>query len=59
VANTDAQGYAIVTLTPAKLSCTFCTLKKVANGVAPALPATASRTQLEVVAGTPAVTVVA
>ncbi len=59
VANTDAQGYAIVTLTPAKLSCSFHTLKPLAAGAAPALPATRSITRLEVAAGSPTVTVLA
>ena len=57
VANTDAQGYALVTLTPAKLSCSFHTLKTLSAGAAPALPATRSITKLEVVAGSPSVTV--
>jgi len=57
VANTDAQGYAIVTLTPAKLSCSFHTLKPLAAGTAPALPATRAITRLEVNAGSPTVTV--
>lgn len=59
VAHTDAQGYAIVTLTPAKLSCSFHTLKPLAAGAAPALPATRSITRLEVAAGSPTVTVLA
>jgi len=57
VANTDAQGYALVTLTPAKLSCSFHTLKTLSAGVAPAQPATRSTSRLEVVAGSPSVTV--
>lgn len=51
-ADTNAEGYALVTLTPDKLSCTFHTLKSVSGGVAPALPATASTRVLEVAAGT-------
>ena len=56
--DTDAQGYAVVTLTASKLSCTFHKLKPIADGVAPALPATASVKVVEVAAGVPAVTVV-
>ncbi|URF03271.1 alkaline phosphatase D family protein [Cupriavidus campinensis] len=56
--NTDAQGYAVITLTAAKLSCSFHTLKPIADGVAPAQPATASTTVVEVLAGTPAVNVI-
>lgn len=55
--DTDAQGYAVVTLTAAKLSCSFHKLKTIANGTAPAQPATASVKVVEVVAGTPAVNV--
>ncbi|POZ63235.1 alkaline phosphatase D family protein [Chromobacterium alticapitis] len=54
--DTDAQGYAVVTLTPAKLSCTFHKMAKLANGIAPS-PATASTQTVEVAAGTPAVNV--
>ncbi|OHX17843.1 metallophosphatase [Chromobacterium amazonense] len=54
--DTDAQGYAVVTLTPAKLSCTFHKMAKLVNGQAPS-PATASTQTLEVAAGTPAVNV--
>jgi len=56
--DTDAQGYAVVTLTAAKLSCSFNKLKPIADGVAPALPATASSKVVEVVAGMPAVNVI-
>ncbi|WP_434630969.1 alkaline phosphatase D family protein [Chromobacterium sp. CV08] len=55
-ADTDAQGYAVVTLTPAKLSCTFHKMARLANGVAPT-PATASTQTLEVPSGTPTVNV--
>ncbi|QEL57487.1 alkaline phosphatase D family protein [Chromobacterium paludis] len=54
--DTDAQGYAVVTLTPAKLSCTFHKMAKLANGVAPS-PATASTQTVEVPAGSPALNV--
>ncbi len=47
----------MITLTAAKLSCSFHTLKPIADGVAPAQPATASTTVVEVLAGTPAVNV--
>jgi len=56
--NSDAQGYAVVTLTASKLSCSFHKLKPIAGGVAPAMPATASVQVVEVAAGTPAVTLV-
>lgn len=56
-ADTNAEGYALVTLTPQKLSCTFHTLKPLAGGTAPALPATAGTRLLEVAAGTADVTV--
>ncbi|WP_168191872.1 alkaline phosphatase D family protein [Chromobacterium phragmitis] len=54
--DTDAQGYALVTLTPSKLSCAFHKVAKLANGVAPS-PATASVQTVEVQAGVPAVNV--
>jgi len=56
--NTDAQGYAVVTLTAAKLRCSFHKLKPLADGTAPAQPATASVQVVEVAAGVPAVTLV-
>jgi alkaline phosphatase D len=56
--NTDAQGYAVVTLTASKLSCSFHKLKPLVDGVAPAQPATASVQVVEVAAGVPAVTLV-
>ncbi|UTH75502.1 alkaline phosphatase [Chromobacterium sp. IIBBL 290-4] len=55
-ADTDAQGYAVVTLTPGKLSCVFHKVGKLVNGVAPS-PATASTQTVEVVSGAPAVNV--
>ena len=55
-ADSDAQGYALVTLTPAKLSCVFHKVGAVSNGVAPS-PATASVKTVEVVAGSAAVNV--
>lgn len=51
-ADTNAEGYALVTLTPDKLSCAFHTMKSISGGVAPAQPATASTRVLEVAAGT-------
>ncbi|BDB26369.1 alkaline phosphatase D family protein [Cupriavidus sp. P-10] len=51
-ADTNAEGYALVTLTADKLSCAFHTMKSISGGVAPALPATASTRVLEVAAGT-------
>jgi alkaline phosphatase D len=56
-ADTDAQGYAVVTLTQDKLRCTFNKLKPLADGAAPALPATASSRTVEVLAGSTAVNV--
>ncbi|WP_423198552.1 MULTISPECIES: alkaline phosphatase D family protein [unclassified Cupriavidus] len=58
-ADTDAQGYAIVTLTPAKLSCTFHKMARVdASGAAP-VTATASTQTVEVAADVaPAITLV-
>ncbi|MDT6960214.1 alkaline phosphatase D family protein [Cupriavidus sp. SZY C1] len=56
--NTDAQGYAVVTLTATKLSCSFHKLKPLVDGAAPAQPATESVKVVEVAAGVPAVTVV-
>lgn len=56
--NTDAQGYAVVTLTASKLSCSFHKLKPLVDGAAPAQPATASVQVVEVAAGVPAVTLV-
>ena len=56
--NTDAQGYAVVTLTASKLSCSFHKLKPLADGAAPAQPATASVQVVEVATGVPAVTLV-
>lgn len=57
-ADTDTHGYAVVTLTPEKLSCTFHKLKRLENGVAPAQPATASTRTFEVPAGSAAVNAV-
>ena len=56
--DTDARGYAVVTLTTTVLSCTFHKLKPLVAGSAPALPATASTLTVEVQAGTAAVNVV-
>jgi alkaline phosphatase D len=55
--DTDAQGYAVVTLTQDKLSCTFNKLKPLVDGAAPALPVTASSRTVEVMAGSAAVNV--
>ncbi|MNT98542.1 hypothetical protein D3C72_2411460 [compost metagenome] len=56
-ADSNTEGYALVTLTPDKLSCTFHTLKLLDGGTAPAQPATASTKVLEVAAGTADVSV--
>jgi alkaline phosphatase D len=57
--DSDAQGYAVVTLTPTALNCTFKKMKQIGNdGITPASPAVASMQQVQVTAGTPAVTLV-
>ncbi|QUN30026.1 alkaline phosphatase D family protein [Cupriavidus sp. KK10] len=56
-ADSNVEGYALVTLTPQKLSCTFHTLKLLEGSTAPAQPATASTRLLEVAAGTADVSV--
>jgi alkaline phosphatase D len=57
--NTDAQGYAVVTLTPGQLSCTFKKMQTMAGNTVPATAsAVASTQQVTVTAGTPAITVV-
>ncbi|GAA4332503.1 alkaline phosphatase D family protein [Pigmentiphaga soli] len=53
-ADTDAQGYAVVTLTPAALNCVFTRMKKSQDGQVPS-PAVDGTTQLVVRAGTPEV----
>jgi len=55
--NTNAEGYALVTLTPDKLNCTFHVMQRLSGGTAPS-PATASTNVLEVAANTPDVAVV-
>lgn len=55
--NTNAEGYALVTLTPDKLNCAFHVMQRLSGGTAPS-PATASTNVLEVAANTPDVTVV-
>ncbi|WP_066737881.1 alkaline phosphatase [Cupriavidus sp. D384] len=55
--NTNAEGYAVVTLTPDKLSCAFHVMQRLSGGTAPA-PATASTKVLEVAANTADVNVV-
>lgn len=57
--DTDAQGFAVVTLTPTELRCVFNKLKPLDGTKAPALPAVASQTVLTVASGTPEVTVTA
>jgi alkaline phosphatase D len=54
----DAQGYAVVTLTPATLSCTFTKMNPITGGQVPAVNNAIAGTQVVVVnANTPAVTV--
>jgi len=55
--DTDAQGYAVVTLTADKLQCVFHKLKPLGGGDAPAQPATASTQVVEVPAGAAALNV--
>ncbi|SFZ72243.1 alkaline phosphatase D [Chitinimonas taiwanensis DSM 18899] len=43
LANTDAQGYAVVTLTPSALSCEFKQLNKLVGGAAPSSTIAASK----------------
>lgn len=58
-ADTDAQGYAVVVLTPAALTCTFHKMAKLVNGAAPAT-ATAGTQSVQVLADVaPAVTLLA
>lgn len=57
--DTDAQGFAVVTLTETELRCVFHKLKPLDGTQAPALPAVASQTVLTVASGTTAVTVAA
>jgi alkaline phosphatase D len=55
---TNAEGYALVTLTPAKLSCAFHVMKPLQGTTAPAQPATASVQVIEVASGATDVTLV-
>jgi alkaline phosphatase D len=56
--DTDAQGYAVVTLTPGELTCTFKKVTPMTNGQVPtAAQAIASSQVVTVAAGTAAVTV--
>jgi len=50
---TNAQGYAVVTLTAQRLQCSFKKLKPLADDQAPASPAVDTTTVLTVTAGTP------
>lgn len=55
--DTDAQGYAVVTLTETELRCVFNKLKPLDGTQAPAAPVVASQTMLKVASGTPDVIV--
>ncbi|WER49672.1 alkaline phosphatase D family protein [Cupriavidus sp. WKF15] len=55
---TNAEGYALVTLTPARLSCAFHVMKPLEGTTAPAQPATASVQVIEVASGDADVTLV-
>lgn len=55
--DTDAQGYAVVTLTETELRCVFNKLKPLDGTQAPAAPVVASQTVLKVASGTPDVIV--
>ncbi|MGN5476707.1 hypothetical protein ACTMU2_05990 [Cupriavidus basilensis] len=48
---TNAEGYAVVTLTADKLNCAFHVMKRLEGTTAPAQPATASVRVFEVAAG--------
>ena len=52
---TNAQGYAVVSLTQSRLACTFKQLKPLDGGKAPASPAVAEEVTLRVASGTPRV----
>lgn len=54
--DTNAEGYALVTLTPAKLNCAFHVMKRLQGTTAPAQPATASVHVFEVASGATDVT---
>lgn len=56
-ADTDAQGYSVVTLTPSTLTCDFKRVKPLVNGVAPVSPAIANITTATVQAGIAAVSI--
>ncbi|AOB30191.1 metallophosphatase [Bordetella sp. H567] len=53
--DTDAQGYAVVTLTADKLTCDFRKVKPLVNGELPAAPTVSGTTTVTVNAGVPAV----
>ncbi len=53
--DTDAQGYAVVTLTADKLTCDFRKMKPLVNGELPAAPTVAGTTTVTVNTGVPAV----
>ncbi|ARP82670.1 metallophosphatase [Bordetella genomosp. 8] len=55
--DTDAQGYAVVTLTADKLTCDFRKMKPLVNGELPASPAVASTVTVTVDTGVAAVNV--
>ncbi|MFC4519905.1 alkaline phosphatase D family protein [Cupriavidus pinatubonensis] len=57
-AETNVEGYALVTLTPDKLSCAFHVMKELQGTTAPAQPATASVKVFEVASGAVDVTAV-
>jgi len=56
--NTDAQAYAVVTLTPGAMQCSFRELNRLEGGKAPATPI-ARNVKLQIAAGTAAVNLVA
>ena len=55
--DTDAQGFAVVTLTETELRCVFNKLKPLDGTQAPSAPVVASQTVLKVASGTPDVIV--
>jgi alkaline phosphatase D len=56
--NTDAQGYAIVTLTPTTMSCAFRQLNRLLGSTAPSTNIVARSAVMSVVAGSTAINVV-
>ncbi|WP_034619016.1 alkaline phosphatase D family protein [Chitinibacter tainanensis] len=56
-ADTDAQGYAVVTVTPSEVQCTFRKMRRLSNGAAPSAPL-AGETRVRIASGKADVSVV-